>query len=211
VTTSGKIKQRTVDEYDRLHVGPLRAAANRPGAQAIPTGRPARDHPGTVEHVWDVRRRVLRYAVQHGAIDANPADRVDFSASRATGDHARFEHHPVTAAEVGALSTAVTGNPPEGYDGPALPAYPVYALMVEFMAYTGLRASEVAGLEVGDLVFAPGPRCAVKVQRAKQRRLLPGHGPWCVGIHRSTVPVTLVRCRRREHNAHNKKIAEYIQ
>ena len=26
--------------------------------------------------------------------------------------------------------------------------------MVEFMAYTGLRVSEVAGLEVGDLVLA---------------------------------------------------------
>ena len=30
--------------------------------------------------------------------------------------------------------------------------------MVEFMAYTGLRAAEVSGLEVADIVFAPSPR-----------------------------------------------------
>ena len=39
-------------------------------------------------------------------------------------------------------------------------AYPAYALMVEFMAYTGLRVSEVAGLEVGELVLALGPKCS---------------------------------------------------
>jgi len=126
--------------------------------------------PGTVKHVWDVTRRVLRYAVQHGAIDANPADRVDYSASRATGDHDRFEYQPLTAAEVGALSAAVAGNPPADYEGPALPAYAIYGLLVEFFAYTGLRASEVAGLEVGDLVFAPGPRCSVNVRRTKDRK-----------------------------------------
>jgi integrase len=41
--------------------------------------------------------------------------------------------------------------------------------MVEFMAYTGLRAAEVAGLEVGDLSFAPGQKCTVKVARTKDR------------------------------------------
>jgi integrase len=31
----------------------------------------------------------------------------------------------------------------------------VYELMTYFAAYTGLRAEELAGLEVGDLVFQP--------------------------------------------------------
>ena len=80
--------------------------------------------------------------------------------------------------------------PPEDYRGPAVPAYAVYALMVEFMAYTGLRASEVAGLEVGDLVFAPGPRCSVNVRRTKERK----DGVWVVGTRKSkksrrTVPL----------------------
>jgi len=71
-----------------------------------------------------------------------------------------------------------------------LPAYPAYALMVELMAYTGLRAAEVAGLEVGDLVFAPGRRCAVNVRRTKVRK----NGEWVTGTLKSkksrrTVPL----------------------
>jgi len=31
----------------------------------------------------------------------------------------------------------VAGNPLDDYDGPALPAYPAYALLAEFMAYSG--------------------------------------------------------------------------
>ena len=73
---------------------------------------------------------------------------------------------------------------------PGLPAYPAYALMVELMAYTGLRAAEVAGLEVGDLVFAPGRRCAVNVRRTKVRK----NGEWVTGTLKSkksrrTVPL----------------------
>jgi integrase len=140
--------------------------------------------PGTVKHIWDVLRRVLWYALHHGAITANPIDRVDFSASCATGDHTRFEHRPLTAAELGRLAAAIRG------EVPGLPVYPAYALMVEFMAYTGLRAAEVSGLEVGDVVFAPGPRCAVNVRRTKDRK----NGEWVTGTLKSkesrrTVPL----------------------
>jgi integrase len=62
--------------------------------------------------------------------------------------------------------------------------------MVEFMAYTGLRAAEVSGVEVGDLLFAPGPRCSVKVRRTKGRK----NSAWIVGTLKSkksrrTVPL----------------------
>ena len=53
--------------------------------------------------------------------------------------------------------------------------------MVEFMAYTGLRAAEVAGLGVGDLVFAPGSRCTVHVRRVKERK----GGQWVTGTPKS--------------------------
>ncbi|OBK18584.1 tyrosine-type recombinase/integrase [Mycobacterium asiaticum] len=197
----GKLKQRTVDEYDRLlccyvldDLGGTAVAAISPARcevlltalvrQASRQGDRKPLTPGTVKHVWDVLRRVLRYAVHHGAIAANPTDRVDFSASRATGDHAQFEHHPLTAEQVGRLSSAIRG------DVTGLPAYPAYALMVEFMAYTGLRAAEVSGLEVGDLVFEPGPRCAVNVRRTKNRK----NGQWVTGTLKSkrsrrTVPL----------------------
>ncbi|MGV0715906.1 hypothetical protein ABQE93_10915 [Mycolicibacterium sp. XJ662] len=113
----------------------------------------------------------MKYALRHKAIAANPCDAVDFSASRATGDREGFEHHPLTAEQVGRPSAAIAR------EVPGLPAYPVYGLMVEFVAYSGLRASEVAGLEVGDLVFTPGPKCSVKVARTKDRK----GGEWVTG------------------------------
>jgi integrase len=197
----GKLKQRTVDEYDRLlrtyilaTLGGTAVAAVSPAhCEALLTAlvrKASRQGdkkpltPGTVKHVWDVLRRVLRYAVHHSAITTNPTDRVDFSASRATGDRSAFEHHPLTAEQIGRLASAVRG------DVLGLPAYPAYALMVEFMAYTGLRAAEVSGLEVGDLVFSPGPCCAVNVRRTKDRK----NGQWVTGTLKSkksrrTVPL----------------------
>ncbi len=63
--------------------------------------------------------------------------------------------------------------------------------MVEFMAYTGLRASEVVGLEIRDLSFAPVPagspmKCMVRVERTKVRR----GSEWLTGTPKS------VRSRR---------------
>jgi integrase len=197
----GKLKQRTVDEYDRLlrtyvlgELGGTALAAITPAhcealltalvRQASRQGGKKPLTPGTVKHIWDVLRRALRYAVHHAATATNPTERVDFSASRATGDHARFEHHPLNAEQVGRLVAAIRG------EVPGLPAYPAYGLLIEFLAYTGLRAAEISGLEVGDLVFSPGPRCAVNVCRTKDRK----HGEWVTGTLKSkksrrTVPL----------------------
>jgi integrase len=199
--SQGKLKARTADEYARLlrcyvlgELGGTAVASISPAhCEKLLAGwvrQPSRQGdrepltPGTVKHAWDVTRRVMKYALRHKAVTANPCDAVDFSASRATGDHGAFEHHPLTAEQVGRLSAAIAGE----LDG--LPAYPAYALLVEFMAYSGLRASEVAGLEVGDLVFTPGPKCLVKVARTKERK----GGQWVTGNPKSkksrrTVPL----------------------
>ena len=208
---SGKVKAATVAKYQRLlefyvlpELGATAVAAITPAhcEQLLTTLVNRRSRvgasgkvgasanaltPGTVTHVWRTFVKVLRYALHHGALTANPADRVDFSARRAIGDRSRFEHRPLTAEQIGALSGVIAGN------APGLPAYPVYALMVEFMAYTGLRAGEMAGLEVGDLVFTPGPdgpRSAVLVRRTKERK----NGEWVTGTPKSkrsrrTVPL----------------------
>ncbi|WP_236592979.1 tyrosine-type recombinase/integrase [Mycobacterium intracellulare] len=187
-----KLKGRTAAEYRRLlrtyvlvPLGPIAIGAITPAhceamlsalvRRASRQGDRKPLTPGTVKHIWDVTRRVFKYAVQHGAITANPCDGVDFSASRGTGDHLGFEHRPLIAEEVARLSAAIAGEV-EG-----LPAYPAYALMVQLMAYTGLRAAEVSGLEVNDLVFAQGPRCSVNVRRTKDRK----NGAWVVGTLKS--------------------------
>lgn len=82
--------------------------------------------------------------MRHDALVSNPVDRVDFSANRATGDRESFEPHPLTPEQIADVCAALRGERP-GRDGKPLPAYPVYAPMVEFAAYTRLRASELAG------------------------------------------------------------------
>jgi integrase len=57
--------------------------------------------------------------------------------------------------------------------------------MVAFLAYSGLRASENAGLEIRDLVFTTGPNkpaaCSVQVRRTKNRT----GGEWVTGTPKS--------------------------
>ncbi|MDO3637633.1 tyrosine-type recombinase/integrase [Mycolicibacterium arseniciresistens] len=199
----GRLKQRAHEDCKRLLT---RYVLDRFGARAIASisakdaeeflaalvRQPSRQgdraplSPATVKHAWGMFSTVMRYAMRHGAISSNPADQVDFSTSRGVGDLGKFEHNPLTATQVGELCAAVAG---EGY--PNLPAYPVYGLMTAFLAYTGLRASENAGLEIRDLVFTTGPtavrsgepaiRCTVQVRRTKERR----GGEWVVGTPKS--------------------------
>ncbi|WP_230591085.1 tyrosine-type recombinase/integrase [Rhodococcoides fascians] len=167
-----QLKQRTLNDYRKLlH----RYVLDRFGGQAVATitarqceeflaapvqqqSRQGADRvinnriaPATIKHAWSTFGRVLKYAMRYDAIPSNPADRVDFAGKRSTGDHDRFEHHALTAAQVSALSNAVAGE----VDGRL--AYPIYALMVDFLAYSGIRVAGNAGLEVRDLAFTTGP------------------------------------------------------
>ena len=130
--------------------------------------------PNTIRNVWQVFRSVLRYALRHKAIPANPADAVDAgSTGTAAQTNQRFEHRPLTGPQVALLATQVGER------------YPVYEVLVLFMAYTGLRAAEVQGLEVRDLVLTVGPdgkaRGSVRVQRTKTRR----RREWVTGTPKS--------------------------
>ena len=130
--------------------------------------------PRTVRNVWQMLDRVLEYAHEHKAIGAVPTDVIDRAAVHyAVGDDAGFEPHPSTGPQVAALAAKVGER------------YPVYELLVLFMAYTGLRAAEVQGLEVRDLTLTTGPdgtvRSSVRVQRTKTRR----KAEWVTGTPKS--------------------------
>jgi integrase len=135
--------------------------------------------PATLKHHWSVFRSVFVYALRHKAIATNPVDGVDFSANSAKRHNPR--HHPLTAHEVGAVAANIGTR------------YPVYELFTLFAAYTGLRAEELAGCEVGDVKFTSGPagvRASVGVCRAKKRR----EGVWIIDTLKSakshrTVPL----------------------
>jgi integrase len=88
-------------------------------------------------------------------------------------------HHPLTAEQVAAVAVSIGTR------------YPVYELLTLFAAYTGLRAEELAGCEIGDLVFEPGAnavRASVNVRRAKKRRA----GHWVTDTLKSVKSVRTV-------------------
>lgn len=173
---TGKVKADTVDGYERrLAVYALPEF----GARAIASITPAHCEqylaalvargltPATLKHHWSVLRSVFVYALRHKAIVSNPIDAVDFSANGAQRRNRR--HHPLTAEQVAAVAASIGER------------YPVYELLTLFAAYTGLRAEELAGLEVADVVYSPTPvgapvpagapvRASVNVWRAKKRR-----------------------------------------
>jgi integrase len=169
---SGKVKQATIDGYaSRLAVYALPAL----GSKAIAAITPAHCEqflaalvgqnlsPATLKHHWSTTKQVFTYAVRHRAIAANPVDGVDFSINSAKRRSSR--HYPLTAEQVAQIAASIGKR------------YPVYESLTLFMAYTGLRAEEVAGLEVQD--YQP---THINVRRAKKRQ----GGNWVVDTLKST-------------------------
>jgi integrase len=97
--------------------------------------------PGTVGDARKILRLVLQEAMRADAIRRNPADRLRVPRGR------RDEMVFLTADEVLKLAHHVA-NPPR----PARHAqkhWPAYSLLVRLVAFTGLRAGEIASLRVG--------------------------------------------------------------
>lgn len=155
--------------------------------------------PKTVKHAWHVLSRVFEYATRKDALEVNPILKTDYADNHKRGKKSavatkRFPHHPLSIDQLGALSAALRGQLPDS-DGNLLPAYSAYALMVEFLASTGLRSAENAGLEIADIRFTPTVagqpvKASVRVERVKNRVA----GNWVTGVPKSerstrTVPL----------------------
>jgi integrase len=173
---AGKLKARTCERYGGTIATHLIPAFGSKAVAAITVtdceqyraGLLVGRRPRTVKIIWQMLDRVLRYAYEHSAIPAVPTTVIDRAVSHyAVGDDAGFEPHPLTAPQVAAVAAEVErrkGAP--------------FGLLVLFMAYTGLRAAEVQGLEVRDLVITHNPHNpqspsaptgVVRVQRTKSR------------------------------------------
>jgi integrase len=185
----GKLKERTCDRYEgtiRAHLLPA-FGAKAVGAITVTDCESfraellANRRPRTVRTVWQLLDRILEYAYEQRAIGAVPTDVIDRAAVHyAVGDHIPFTPHPLTAPQVAALAAKIGER------------YPVYELLVLFMAYTGLRAAEVQGLEVRDVTLTTGPtgttKGAVRVQRTKSRR----KREWVTGTPKSKTSKRIV-------------------
>lgn len=171
---TGTIKARTLTEYGRLYrtyvdpefgaraIGSITTAdARRFRADLVKRGL-ARS---TTKQIFDAFRRVLDVAVTDGAIAANPAASVP---NLRNGTAEPFTPHPLTSDQVGAVAESIRSR------------VPLYGLVVLFLAYTGLRAAELAGLQIGDLRLPPGGG-SVSVTRTKRKV----RGGWETGTPKS--------------------------
>ena len=105
---------------------------------------------GTIKHAFDVFRRVLDLAVRDEVIPSNPATSVP---RLRAGDAEPFAPHPLK------------GTRSRPYSEQSAPGTTVYGLVVLFLAATGLRAAELAGLEISDLDLAS----TIHVRRTKRK------------------------------------------
>jgi integrase len=120
--------------------------------------------PNTVHNHYVALNKVFRYAVRHRLISHNPCDAVELPKNVHTEGFA-----PVflTKAQVDLLADALDSVEP-------------YGLLVRFCALTGLRAAEVQGLRIRDVVLdASGAHVEV---RQSIKRI---GGVWTVGTPKS--------------------------
>ncbi|BDH56577.1 tyrosine-type recombinase/integrase [Tsukamurella sp. PLM1] len=135
----------------------------------------------TVKKAYDLLRRILDLAVVDGALKANPVHSVPLprhagTARIAVNDDAEareFKALPLASAQIAAVADYMT----------TVQLQPVYALAVTFSAYTGLRAGELRGLEIGDVTLPrqKGAMGMVSVSRTKTRQA----GEWVTGTPKS--------------------------
>jgi integrase len=145
---TGSLKERTardrVDLY-RRYIAPVFGA--RPVAtiqrEEVVAFRPdliAKGlAPATVKGIVAALRNVLELAVEGRAITDNPAILRRSRKRNATATADGFEHRPLAEHQVAAVAANAADDDA------------VWGLVVLFLAYTGVRAAELAGLDVGDL------------------------------------------------------------
>lgn len=185
---AGLITARTIDGYIALYkahiadelghrpVASIRVAdIKRLRSRLLTTnaiGRKTDRSPKTAKQVLGVLKRILDVAVENEAIPANPALAVKASGSsakvRLAGNDdagknaARFEAKPLTAGQIALVADYVE----------RVQTSPVYALAIKFAAFSGLRAAELAGLQVADLNLSEhkGTAGQLHVNRTKTKR-----------------------------------------
>jgi integrase len=198
---AGTIDPITIEGYEKLyrtHIAPVfgskpvaaittadvarfRADLLKPYERSFVTrgkARAAKTHalqrsPKTVKHIVGTLKRILDTAVDDQAIPSNPVVAGRRHTTKRSSSESSFAHRPLTASQVAALHDYVSQQR----------ANPVYALAVLFTAYTGVRAAELQGLQVGDVTLSdiPGTVGAVRVIRTATRR----DGKWISGTPKS--------------------------
>jgi integrase len=194
---AGTIDESTIEGYAKIyhsHIGPafgqkpvaaitsadvtrfraqLLAPHQRRHGRAKATTKPSPKlvtrSPKTVKHIVGTLRRILDTAVDDQAIAANPIQqgRRHTTKRRATSDGKQpFKHRPLTANQVASVCDWIARNGSQGRGND------IYALAVLFAAHTGVRASELQGLQVQDITLSdiPGTVGSIRIVRTAKRK-----------------------------------------
>lgn len=194
---AGTIDPNTIEDYEKIyraHIAPvfgqrpvaaittadvtafraqLLAPHVRRHGRAKPTTSPGTclvtRSPKTVKHIVGTLKRILDTAQDDQAIVANPvvAGRRHTSKRRTTPDGKQpFKHRPLTANQVAAVVDWIERNGSQGRGNS------VYALAVLFAAHTGVRASELQGLQLQDVTLSTIPATvgSIRVVRTAKRK-----------------------------------------
>jgi len=163
----GRRRPKTIDGYEKLlnlHVRPAFGARRIGSVSYADVDRFVREleasgrRPGTVRNAFFVVKMVFDYGIRDGRIRNNPCTGVELPSPRSP------EMLFLTAAEVRALAAAIderwlaNTRVRKSPGGP-----PPYNVLVEFAAFTGLRAGEVAALRIGSVDLRRG---TVRVARS---------------------------------------------
>lgn len=153
----------------------------------IPANQPlVTRSPKTVKHIVGTLKRILDVAVDDQAIAGNPVvpGRRHTTKRRriAEGGKAPFKHRPLTANQVASVYDWIASEhevvrETDNSSGPAgstyiRPGNEVYALAVLFSAHTGVRASELQGLQLQDVTLSALPATvgSVRIVRTAARK-----------------------------------------
>ena len=139
--------------------------------------------PSTIRHAYFVLKQVLDQAVADGRIPANPCDHVklptDRTATIAVGDSALAKAARRTPDGVVDPAQFLTAEQASMLvDATPCP----YSVLVHVAAWSGLRAAELAGLQIGDvhlpLKIAANRPGSIDVQRTVLVKYGPIANPW---------------------------------
>ena len=123
-----------------------------------------------MKHIVGTLKRILDTAQDDQAIPSNPviAGRRRHTTKRhATSDGKQpFRHRPLTANQVASVCDWIARNGSQGRGND------IYALAVLFAAHTGVRASELQGLQVQDVTLSTLPATvgSIRITRTATRK-----------------------------------------
>jgi len=145
------------------------------GTAPAPKPRLLTRNPKTVKHIVGTLKRILDVAQDDQAIPANPV----ISNRRRTTKHSGtpFKHRPLSANQIAAVVDWIARNGSQGRGN-----Y-VYAFAVLFAAHTGVRASELQGLQLRDVTLSdiPGTAGSIRITRTVMRK----NQEWIYGTPKS--------------------------